>query len=122
MSEIKTFGLKLTELRPCDACGKKLVPFFSHIQIRHAVFNVQNANGVLGLATMWGNSPRAFAIAEVMAPGADRAVEVIDDPAVTTTLFICNECLLHPLDLASIIEKRNESLKSKEVSIDGGQG
>jgi len=106
--DVKTFGLKLSEVRPCDCCGGKLVPFFQHIQIRHAIFNPRNVNGVLGVMQMWGKTnAQALAVAESMAPGSEAAVEVLDELDATTTLFICNECFLKkPVNLAEIAERR----------------
>ena len=72
------------------------------------MFNARNTNAVLGLMQMWGNQPRAMGIAEVMAPGADEAVDVLDEPEATTTLYLCNECFLQPINLAELEEKRGD--------------
>ena len=109
MDKPHTFGIKLSEVRPCDNCGKQIAPFFIHIQLRRAVFNRQNTNAVLGLMQMWGNQPRALGIAEVMAPGADEAVEVADEPNLITTLYLCNGCFLGDVNLAVLEEKRGDA-------------
>jgi hypothetical protein len=103
MDKPNTFGLKLSELRPCDNCGQKLVPFFQHIQIRHAIFNANNVNATLGLVHMWGG--KGLGIAEAMSPGGDTAVEVLDESEATRTLFICNDCFTEPLNFAVLAEK-----------------
>jgi hypothetical protein len=116
----KTFGLKLSELRPCDACGGQITPFFQHIQIRHAIFNARNVNATIGIMHGWGrtladrDAMQALNVAEALSPGADAAVEVLDEPDATTTLFICNECYLNkPLDLAMIAERRGHATQAK---------
>jgi hypothetical protein len=121
MDKPKTFGLKLSEVRGCDNCGKKIAPIFQHIQIRKAIFNPANVNGVLGLMRMWGNQPRALGIAEVMAPGADNAVDVLDEPNATTTLFLCMECFLGPVNLALLEEKRSDA-QPEGVTTNGREG
>jgi hypothetical protein len=115
----KTFGLKLSELRPCDSCGEKLVPFFHYIQIRHAIFNPKNANATLGILHGWGrtltdpDAKRALDIAETLSPGGDAAVDVLDEPDAMTTLFICSNCFLKPLDLAMVAERRGHATQAK---------
>lgn len=117
----KTFGLKLSELRPCDVCNGPLVPAFQHIQIRHAIFNADNANATLGLTQMYGGLSRrgALAIAEALSPGADAAVDVVNEPEITTTLFVCLKCMMEPIDLAVLIAKRGEKKPEAEHGSEG---
>ena len=119
MDKPNTFGLKLSEVRACDACGNKIAPFFNHIQIRKAVFNARNTNAVLGLMQMWGNQPLALGIAEVMAPGGDNAVDVLDELDATTTLFICNECFMQPINLAELESKRGDESRGNKCQLKG---
>jgi hypothetical protein len=106
----KTFGLKLSELRPCDGCNGPLVPAFQYIEIRHAVFNQRSVNATLGTAQILGglSHPGAVRIAEALSPGADDAVEVITEPEATTILFVCLKCMMEPIDLAVLVAKRGE--------------
>lgn len=121
--KVKTFGLKLSELRPCDNCSGKVSPFFYHIQIRHAIVNPRNANSVLGLMTMCGWPGRALGIAEVMAPGADKAVEVLDEPESVETLFICQDCFLgldgKGLNIPMLMERRASAREREEEKTHG---
>ena len=117
MDKPKTFGLKLSEVRCCDNCGKQIAPFFQHIQIRKAMFNPANVNGVLGLMHIWGNNARALGLAETMVAGADEAVEVLDEPEATITLFICNECFLQEINLAAIEEKRADAENKQKTEV-----
>jgi len=111
----KTFGIKLSELRACDSCGGKLAPFFQHIQIRHAIFNSRNVNAVLGTMQIWSQSSmQALKVAEALAPGADDAVEVLDESETTTELFLCNECLLKPICLGELLNAKTD-LEGKDA-------
>ena len=104
--QIATFGIKLSEIRSCDACGGPIAPVFSYVQIRMGVFNSKNSNQVLGMMQMWGKqSMQALKVAEALAPGADEAVEVVDEADATTTLFICSKCILEPIDLTVLMAK-----------------
>lgn len=105
--KVNTFGIKLSELRPCDNCGGRIAPIFHHVQIRHAIINPRNANSVLGMMLMcgWGQSGQSLAVAEAMAPGADNAAEVLSEPDATVTLYLCPKCVSEDVNLAVLMEK-----------------
>jgi hypothetical protein len=68
-------------------------------------------NATLGIVQMWGG--KGLGIAEVMSPGGDAAVEVLDESDATTTLFICNTCFLQKdINLAEIAERRGHARKN----------
>jgi|ERR1700722_10425197 len=115
--EIKTSGLKLSDLRPCDLCGGKIIPQFYIFEIKFALFSNRNTNEVLGLTQMFGGtgSPGAFAIAETMSAGGDRAVIVSEDPNLNSKLFVCQQCyLLRSGDILIAIERKNERERKEE--------
>ena len=100
---IKKFGIKLSEIRPCDNCSGPLAPLFSVVNIRMAVFNRQNINSVLGTSQIFGH--RSLALAEAMAPGADDAIEVLDEPDSVTRIFLCQKCYTEDINIAVIGER-----------------
>lgn len=107
--------MKLSELRPCDKCGGKLVPTFYVVRFSQALFNAKHANAVIGLNTIFGG--RALALAETMAPGADEAVLVFGDKEkqLETELLICEECFMNgPLDLAALWEVQMAARRKAE--------
>lgn len=85
--------MKLSELRPCDACGGALAPIFVVVRTSLAVFNQRAVNSTLGMTRMFGNTPAALAIAEVM--GAEPEVVKIageEDPKLWNEAFLCLNC------------------------------
>ncbi len=113
--EVKTSGIKLSELRPCDFCGGPLGQNFQVITIKHA-FLGQGAREVLGMMVM--GFP--VGLAEIMSARGDEAVIVAEVPELVTRLFVCNQrreksgklldsigCYMKPLDIAQAVEKRN---------------
>lgn len=109
---MKTSGIKLSELRPCDHCGGPITPIFHVVTAKMAVFNRQNVNSVLGVSQMF--SHKSLALAEVLAPGTDRAVEVMEEPEAIDCLFLCNKCFCDDLNLAVISESVAEKIKKTE--------
>jgi hypothetical protein len=115
MESLKTSGLKLSELRPCDNCSGKIAPIFSVIEIKMAVFNARNVNAVLGTNQIFGG--RALKLAEAMAPGADDAVEVLENKDGITTLFLCQQCCMADVCLAVLSEKVHKSRITNHESL-----
>jgi hypothetical protein len=97
-------GMKLSEIRPCDACGGTIVPMFYVLRLSMAMFKPQAVNTTMGLMQMFGGN---LALAEVMSSQPD-AVTVMGDenPELMTEIIICQECLLgKPLDMALLLDK-----------------
>lgn len=116
MDKLRTSGIKLSEIRPCDNCGGKIAPIFLVVEIKTAVFNERNVNAVLGVNQIFGG--RALRLAEVMAPGADDAVEVLENEESVTKLFICQRCYAGDLCLLEIGAKIQESRAMEHESRD----
>ena len=93
-------ALKLSELRPCDACGGPIASVFRHVTVQIAIVKPQEARAQLGLAQMLGGS---LALAEVMGP-SPQPVTVEDELAVT--LFLCSTCYAGETCLGLLCEKR----------------
>jgi len=99
MGDIKTTGMKLSELRPCDFCGGAIVPLFHVIQIRPAAV-MPGVRSTLGLVTM--GFP--LALAEVMSPEPE-PIRVMEEPDAITELFCCTDCFTRDQNLAIAAEK-----------------
>ena len=111
--------MKLSALRPCDACTGVLVPQFYVVRVSLALFNPRAVNAVLGVNTMFGG--RALGLAEVMAPDAAGAVVIAGDetPELMTELFLCRVCYLERAHvLAELVERRNESRSVSEEDVE----
>lgn len=96
--------MKLSEIRPCDACGGEIVPVFYVLRLSMALFKPQAVNTTMGLAQMFHGN---ITLAEVMSSQPE-AVTVLGDenPDLMTELLICQECLLgKPLDMALLLDK-----------------
>ena len=108
--------MKLSDLRPCDACGGKLksdmAAGFYVVRFSLAMFKPQAANQVLGLTQIFQGALR---LAEAMAPEADVVMVCGDEePALMTELLVCMDCFLKPLDIALLSEKRNHEIDRAE--------
>lgn len=116
--------MKLSEIRPCDNCGGKIVPMFYVVRFSVAMFAPRATNEMLGLTQMFGGS---LQLAEVM--GADpEAVKIAGDeePALWTDLLICQDCfmgisrdgsrVIKPLNLALLAEKVSAGHAAREWS------
>jgi hypothetical protein len=117
--------VKLSELRPCDKCGKKIAPIFYVIRVTQALFT-QAANRTLGMIQYMGGN---VMLGEEFAPEAEDAVLVMGDKQkeLMVELFICQPCFLDgALDLASLWEKRNDQIEKEaekhEAELKGKDG
>lgn len=119
MHDVKTYGLKLSDIRPCDGCGGPIVPAFIILEARQAVFNRNNVNSVLGTNMILGGRGASLGIAEAMAAGADKAIEVMDEPGAVTRMFICMNCSAGDICLALISERAREAEFRKTRKGDG---
>lgn len=124
-NDAKTSGLKLSELRPCDICGGKIIPQFYIFEIKFALFSNRGTNEVLGLTQMFGGitNPGALAIAETMSANGDRAVVVSEDETLNSKLFLCQQCYLFKTgDIGLAIERMNERARKAEEAKDVSTG
>ncbi len=112
--------MKLSEIRPCDNCGGKIVPVFQVIRFSPAVFDRQAVNETLGLAQFFGGGPGALTLAQVMGPQGDVVYVGMDDEdkelsaGVTTELFLCQDCYRKDINLAELAKKRTRALEEKK--------
>ena len=94
----KSATLKLSDLRACDNCGGKLTGeegrniTFYIVRVTMAVLNPRAINQVMGLHQYFQG--KAFALAEVMAPESDHAVELVaeQEGGKWAELLICFDC------------------------------
>lgn len=106
--------MKLSEIRPCDACGGPIAPLFNLVRTTPALFNQRKTNEVLGLNQFFGG--KALGLAEVMAPSPDVVTLAGDThPELITELFICNACMCRPLVLGLLAEERNNKRNAAAV-------
>lgn len=99
--------MKLSEIRPCDACGGPIAPVFNIVRCSSAIFNADAVNSTLGLNQIFGG--HALKLAEAMGSCADKAVLVAGDsnPELTTELLLCQECFsFKELRLGTLAEDR----------------
>lgn len=115
--------MKLTDLRPCDACngplqgkpgGVRSATWYV-VRVTQAMLNPKAAGRTLGLAQFFGNgdmaAPGALTLAEAMGDCGDDAAMILGDkePELMTELFICFDCYCEPISLAGIVERRSEA-------------
>lgn len=98
--------MKISQLRPCDACGKKIVPTFYVVRFSLAVIDYRAINENLGLMQMLGGS---VSLAEVMTSQPEVVTVTGDeDKSLQTEVYICTDCFLHGVNLA-LLQERIES-------------
>jgi len=99
--------MKLSELRPCDACGGPHHGQFYVLRMSLAMVKPRAANQVLGLTQIFGG---ALGLAEVMAPEAE-AVMILGDaePALWSEYHLCNSCTLEqPINIALLMSRQEK--------------
>lgn len=116
--------MRLTELRPCDSCGRKIAPSFYVVRVSTAIVAPAAAR-VLGLAEAMGGL-HAIKIAEALSPDTDDAVVVFGehDRRLQTELLLCTTCaVLGEISIAHLVERRNTAAeaaaKREEGAADG---
>ena len=97
--------MKLSELRPCDRCGKPIAPIFYRVVVEQHLVNPEAANEVLGLRQMVGS----LRLAETMASRPDATTALAP---LTETLLLCQSCGIYAMGPA--IEAKNERSRQGE--------
>jgi|HubBroStandDraft_2_1064218.scaffolds.fasta_scaffold281700_3 hypothetical protein len=105
---LKTTGLKLSELEPCNFCDGPLRSVFRVIEVKHAAVNARNANQTLAMASGFGFG---LALAEVFSTGP--GAEVLENAEAVTRLFCCQDCLCGDVNIAVACERVNERRAKK---------
>jgi|ERR1051325_4054951 hypothetical protein len=101
-------AIKVSELRPCDACGGPIAPMFYVLRISLALINPEAVNEFVGMHRFFQGRASA-ALVENFAPRSVDAVTVAGDqaPELMTELWLCQDCyLMKPIDLAQLSEQR----------------
>lgn len=96
--------MRLSELRPCDNCGGKLVPHFYILKYSLVLINQREANVTLAMAENFGS----LEIAEVMTPGREIKIAGEENAELWSKLFICQNCFMRPLNLAEVAERKHD--------------
>lgn len=100
--------MKLSDVRPCDNCGKGLAPhgFFYVLRVSYAFIAPKAFNATMGLTQMFGGAVR---LAQAMSPDPE-VIKIAGDenPELMTELLLCQDCvLMQDLSIAYLMEKRN---------------
>jgi hypothetical protein len=80
--------VKLSQLRPCDACGEAIGFCFFRLQVEQHVVDARAVQKHMGLAQMFGGSARAHGLAEVFTGDPDDATK----KATERHVLLCNDC------------------------------
>jgi hypothetical protein len=120
--------MKLSELRPCDNCGGRIIGaerrFFFVVRVSQAMVNEKAMRSTGGLLQMFGGiqNPGALSVAEVFSPD-DEVVRILSDemPEAQTELILCMECLGKEVNLMALVEHRQieEASGMKATEIEG---
>jgi len=99
--------MKISELRPCDNCGKAISPTFYVVRFSLAVINYGALSENIGLMTMFGGS---ISMAETFTSQPE-VVTVTGDKhkSLEVEAYICTDCFVQDVNLAhlqSLVEAR----------------
>ena len=95
--------MKLSQVRPCDNCGKPIAPIFYVIRTSIAVFNANATNEMLGLARMFHGS---LALAETLGSQPEAVTVGSDqDHHLQDEIFLCQDCYVSNVNIAVLVEK-----------------
>lgn len=89
--------MKVSELKPCAACGGPVTPIIYEIVVRRHFIKANAVNAVLGLNQMLGN----LQIAEAFSPHSS-ATQLLDENRV----YVCQDCGIETF--AFVTEKKRE--------------
>lgn len=84
--------LKTRDLKPCDACGGSIAPFFYRLTVsfRQLGIDPTAVNGVLGTAQIFGGN---LMLGEMMSPNQDATFE-LPGYQVDKDIFLCQDCVM----------------------------
>lgn len=101
--------MNLSELRPCDHCGKHVAPIFFRLTVEQHVINQNAVREYAGLATMFGSAP----LADVFGSYGNRATE----PASKAELLLCTACFCSDHGVAVAWETRLKAEDARETRL-----
>lgn len=117
--------MKLSALRPCDACGGPLlkphVATFLVVESQQAMINPVVVQQLAGMGAVWNQdifkSPRALAMAEIFIPQSDDAVWRLGDkePELKSNLLLCLECATPVMLLVERVNSRKAVVPEQVV-------
>lgn len=114
--------MKLSDLRPCDGCGKPLTnqPYggrslqFYRVRVTTVLVNPRALQQVAAMAQFFGG--KSLQLAEIFSPDPDVAVPLSErEPQCETELLLCMTCYCCSREaggLAGMVERREEAGKA----------
>lgn len=106
--------IKISDLRPCDNCGKAISPTFYVVRFSLAVINFRALSENVGLMTMFHGS---VALAETMTSQPEVVTVTGDkDKSLEVEAYICTDCFVQGVNLAhlqSLVEARENAKAGK---------
>lgn len=96
--------MKLSELKPCAACGGRIAPLWYVLRFTQAMVMPHATHQTLGLVQYFNGN---LALAEAMSPEPD-CVKVLGDeePSLMREVHVCQKCFLEKsLYLAVLMEE-----------------
>lgn len=103
--------MKLSQLRPCDACGEPIGIAFFRIEIEQHVVNMDAARKRIGLSQLWGGGARAERLASVFDGDEDNGTQLVGPGR---HVLLCNDCFCSCTDLAGPWEQQGKEDAAKE--------
>ena len=102
MPQQRTSTMKLSDLKPCAACGGRLEGVFYCIEIKPACVSKELQQAV-GLSRAFGFP---LGLAQVFA--GDAAAVKLEEPEAVETLFLCCGCYVESQSLAVLVEREQK--------------
>lgn len=100
--------MKLSELKPCAACGGSLPPLWHVVRTSMAMFKPGAMRDTMALVEKFGGlrNPGALAVAEIMSPDPE-CITILGDekPELMIEFNLCQRCFLKgSMDIALLAE------------------
>ena len=108
--------MKISDLRPCDACGGSISPQFYVVRFSIAIFKPRETFLNAGMTLHFG-----LALAEALSPDPDVVTVAMDEPEykkLMVELFLCQHCyMMEKFNLAVLAQKRVMEIEKQTEAI-----
>jgi hypothetical protein len=105
--------VKLSQLRPCDACGEPIGVAFFRILIEQHVVDMRAVRQRVGLATMFGGGAQAEGLASVFDGDGEDGTQLVGPGR---HVILCNTCFCSSREIAAPWQKQGEQEDAKETT------
>jgi len=109
--------MKIDQLRPCDHCGKAILPIFYVVRTSIALVDIKAMRSAIGLMDHFGGGRAGLALAQAMGPDADVVtIGGEKEEQLWAEFFVCQQCHVTPINLAEVEDRRQCAIDADKPS------